>query len=154
AIRPAIIWNDGRAVAECRELEVAVPGLPEIAGVIAMPGFTAPKVLWLKKNEPQSFGRARRVALAKDFVRLRLTGEFATDLADAGGTLFPDEAGRAWSEPILAASGVSPAMMPRLLEGSTASGRLRPRVRAAWGLERDVLVAAGAGDAAAGAIGI
>ena len=153
-IRPAIIWNDGRAVGECRALETAVPGLPDIAGVLAMPGFTAPKVLWLKRNEPQAFARARRVILAKDYVRLRLTGEFATDMADAAGTLYLDEAKRAWSTPILAASGITPSMMPRLLEGSAVSGTLRPEIRAGWGLEREVVVAAGAGDAAAGAIGI
>jgi xylulokinase len=153
-IRPAIIWNDGHAAADCVALEAAVAGLPEVAGVIAMPGFTAPKILWLKKNEPQAFARTRRIVLAKDYIRLRLTGEFATDMADAAGTLYLDEAKRAWSAPILAASGVTPAMMPRLLEGSAASGTLRPEIRAAWGLERDVVVAAGAGDAAAGAIGI
>jgi xylulokinase len=153
-IRPAILWNDGRAMAECRELEAAVPDLPAIAGVIAMPGFTAPKIRWLKKHEPQALERARRVILAKDYVRLRLTGEFATDMADAAGTLFLDEGRRVWSPAILAASGVVPAMMPRLLEGSAASGRLRPEIRAAWGLQRDIVVAAGAGDAAAGAIGI
>src|SRR5262249_53159277 len=108
----------------------------------------------LKKHEPQSFTRARRVILAKDFVRLRLTGEFATDMADAAGTVFLDEDKRAWSEPILAACAAKAAMMPRLLEGSAASGRLRPDIKAGWGLARDVVVAAGAGDAAAGAIGI
>jgi xylulokinase len=153
-IRPAIIWNDGRAAAECRELEAAVAGLPEIAGIGAMPGFTAPKLLWLRKNEPGNFARARRVSLAKDYVRLKLTGEFATDMADAAGTLFLDEAARTWSAPILAASGVTPPMMPRLLEGTAAAGRLRPQMRSAWGIEGEVVVAAGAGDAAAGAIGI
>jgi len=153
-IRPAIIWNDGRAVGECLELEASVPGLPDIAGIIAMPGFTAPKLLWLKKNEPASFARARRVILAKDYVRLKLTGEFATDMADAAGTLCLDEAARSWSAPILAASGIAPAMMPRLMEGSAASGKLHARICADWGIGREVVVAAGAGDAAAGAIGI
>ena len=124
-IRPAIIWNDGRAVAECRELEEEVPQLPEIAGVIAMPGFTAPKLRWLWKHEPDAFARARKVLLAKDFVRLKLTGEFATDMADAAGTLLLDEAKRDWSEPILAAAGVRREMLPRLLEGSMPSGRVR-----------------------------
>jgi xylulokinase len=153
-IRPAIIWNDGRAVAECRELEAAVADLPKIAGIIAMPGFTAPKLLWLKKNEPDGFARARRAILAKDYVRLKLTGEFATDMADAAGTLCLDEAGRQWSAPILGACGMTPAMMPRLVEGSAAAGTLRPEIRAAWGIDRDVIVAGGGGDAAAGAIGV
>jgi xylulokinase len=153
-IRPAILWNDGRATAECGELEAAVAGLPAIAGVIAMPSFTAPKLLWLRKHEPDAFARARRVILAKDYVRLRLTGEFATDMADAAGTLCLDEAARAWSAPVLAACGVAPAMMPRLCEGSAATGRLRPAVRASWGIAGEVVVAAGGGDAAAGGVGI
>lgn len=153
-IRPAIIWNDGRAVAECRELEEAVPQLPHIAGVIAMPGFSAPKLRWLKKHEPDSVARAFKVPLTKDYVRLKLTGEFATDMADAAGMVLLDEAKRDWSDPILAAAGVSRAVLPRLLEGSMPSGMLRDTVRTGWGIERNVVVAAGAADAAAGAIGI
>jgi xylulokinase len=153
-IRPSIIWNDGRGIAECAELEAAVPGLPYIAGVIAMPSFTAAKLRWLANHEPQSLARARKVPLAKDFVRLKLTGEFATDMADGGGTLLLDEARRDWSDPILAAAGVGREVLPRLLEGSMPSGRLRPAIRREWGVERDVVVAAGAADAAAGAIGI
>jgi xylulokinase len=153
-IRPSIIWNDGRGVEECAELEAAVPGLPYIAGVIAMPSFTAPKLRWLGRHEPQSLARARRIPLAKDYVRLRLTGEFATDMGDAAGSLLLDEAKRDWSAPILAAAGIESAVLPRLLEGSMPSGRLRAAIRRDWGVERDVVVAAGAADAAAGAIGI
>jgi xylulokinase len=154
AIRPAILWNDRRAVAECAELEEAVPDLALIAGVAAMPGFTAPKLLWLKRHEPENFARIRTVLLAKDYVRLRLTGEFATDMADAAGTLMLDEAARDWSQPILAATGLDPAVMPRLLEGPAWSGMVRPEILAAWGIGHQVVVAAGAGDVAAGAIGI
>lgn len=154
-IRPSIIWNDGRGVEECAELEAAVPDLPDIAGVIAMPSFTAPKLRWLGKHEPRSLARTRRIPLAKDYVRLRLTGEFATEMSDAAGSLLLDEAGRDWSDPILSAAGITRAMLPRLLEGSMASGELRPAIRTAWGIGRErVVVAAGAADAAAGAIGI
>jgi xylulokinase len=153
-IRPAILWNDGRATEECAALTAVVPGLAEIAGVIAMPGFTAPKLLWLRAHEPEVFARIRHVVLAKDYVRLRLTGEVATDMADAAGTLLLDEARRDWSEPILAAVGLPREQVPRLLEGDAVSGMLRPEIAAAWGLTQPVTVAAGGGDSAAGAVGI
>ncbi|CAN5173803.1 xylulokinase [soil metagenome] len=153
-IRPAILWNDGRADTECVELESAVPGLPLIAGIGAMPGFSAPKLCWLRRHEPLSFSRIAHVCLAKDFVRFRLTGECATDMADAAGTLLLDEAARDWSDPILAAVGLSRAQVPRLLEGNAISGTVRPAVAASWGLSAGVPVVAGAGDAAAGAIGL
>ncbi|MBN8997543.1 MAG: xylulokinase [Rhizobiales bacterium] len=153
-IRPSIIWADSRGVEECAEIEAAVPRLPWIAGVIAMPSFTAPKLRWLGRHEPRSLARARRVPLAKDYVRLRLTGEFATDMGDAAGSLLLDEAKRDWSAPILAAAGIDRDVLPRLLEGSMPSGMLRPALREAWGIAGNVTVAAGAADAAAGAIGI
>jgi len=153
-LRPAILWNDGRATAECAMLAAAVPRLAEIAGVIAMPGFTAPKVLWLRTHEPDAFTRIAHVVLAKDYVRLRLTGEIATDVSDAAGTLLLDEAARGWSAPLLAATGLDPARMPRLSESNAPSGMLRPALAAAWGLASPVVVAAGAGDVAAGAIGV
>lgn len=154
AIRPAIIWNDGRAIAECATLAEAVPGLAEIAGVVAMPGFTAPKLMWLRAHEPENFARLRHAVLAKDFVRLRMSGDFATDMTDAAGTLILDEAKRDWSDSILAAVGVSRQQMPRLLEGDAPSGVLRPEIATAWGLPGPVIVAAGGGDSAAGAVGI
>ncbi len=153
-IRPAILWNDGRAVAECAELTAAVPHLPDIAGVLAMPGFTAPKILWLKKHEPRNFERLARVLLAKDYVRLKMTGEAATDMCDAAGTLLLDEVRRAWNGACAAVSGLSQDQLPRLLEGPAISGTLLPGIQSAWGIDRPVPVAAGAGDAAAGAIGI
>jgi xylulokinase len=152
-IRPAILWNDGRATAECAALEAEVPGLATITGVIAMPGFTAPKLRWLRDHEPASFSRTRKILLAKDFVRLRLSGESATDMCDAAGTLLLDEAARDWSDAVIAATGLTRAAMPHLLEGSAPSGTLRPGILAEWGIDHLVTVAAGAGDAAAGAIG-
>jgi len=153
-IRPAILWNDGRAAAECAELERVVPNLATIAGVVAMPGFTAPKLLWLKRHEPESFARVRTVLAAKDYIRLRLTGEFATDMADAAGTLLLDEAARAWSPRLVAASGIDEDVLPKALEGPAWSGMVRPEVLAEWGIAHQVVAAAGAGDVAAGAIGI
>jgi xylulokinase len=153
-IRPAILWNDGRATAECAALEQAVSGLGRIAGIVAMPGFTAPKLRWLRAHEPEASARMRKILLAKDYVRLRLTGDCATDMADAAGTLLLDEAARDWSDPILAAAGVERTQLPRLLEGSVPSGALRSQICEAWGLRGPVTVAAGAGDAAAAAIGI
>lgn len=153
-LRPAILWNDSRAVAECAALSEAVPAIATIAGVPPMPGFTAPKLLWLSRHEPEVFRRTRHVLLAKDYVRLMLTGETATDMCDAAGTLMLDEAARAWSEAILAAVGVDREQMPRLGEGSASSGTLRPEVAAAWGIDPRAVVAFGGGDIAAGAVGI
>src|SRR5262245_49951159 len=153
-LRPAILWNDGRSLAQCEELERLVPHLGNVAGVPAMPGFTAPKLLWLKQHEPEIFQRIATVVLPKDYVRYRLTGELATDASDAAGTLWLDERTRNWSPEILQATGLSVAQMPRLLEGSQPSGIVSRDVASAWGLPPDVVVAAGAGDAAAGAVGI
>ena len=153
-LRPAILWNDGRAEAECAEMLAAMPGLPMLAGVPPMPGFTAPKLLWLKKTEPEVFARIATVLLPKDYVRLFLTGARCTDMCDAAGTLWLDEANRRWSVAALAASGLRLEHMPRLLEGTQVSGEVLPGLCADWGWLPGVIVAAGAGDAAAAAIGL
>lgn len=153
-MRPAILWNDGRATAECDMLTAAVPDIERVAGVVPMPGFTAPKLLWLKGHEPEHFARIAKVVSPKDFLRLRLTGEIATDMSDAAGTLWLDQARREWSDAILAASGLTRNQMPRLVEGSAASGSVRPEIAKGLGLASPVIVAGGAGDAAAAAIGI
>ena len=153
-IRPAILWNDSRSHAECQDLMRAVPDLDVRAGVPAMPGLTAPKLLWLERHEPENFRRIARVMLPKDFVRLKLTGEHATDMSDAAGTLWLDEARRDWYPAAVAASGLALAALPRLVEGIEPTGRLRPEVAAQLGLSDRVVVAGGAGDAAAGAVGI
>ena len=151
-LRPAILWNDGRSAAACRALEAAVPESRRITGNLAMPGFTAPKLVWLREHEPALFARVRTVLLPKDYVRLRMTGELATDLSDASGTLWLDVAKRRWSETMLAACELPLSAMPALFEGPAESGRLRAEVAEAWGMAR-VPVAAGAGDQAAGALG-
>ena len=153
-LRPAILWNDGRAQAECRVLAERVPGIGRIAGVPPTPGYTAPKLLWLQAHEPDLFARVARVLLPKDYVRLKLTGEYATDPVDAAGTLWLDEARRAWSQEIVAATGLREAQLPRVVEGSAPAGAVRPAAATALGLPAGIPVAAGAGDAAAGAIGI
>ena len=153
-LRPAILWNDGRAQAECRLLAERVPQIGRIAGVPPTPGYTAPKLLWLAAHEPELFARVARVLLPKDYVRLKLTGEHATDPVDAAGTLWLDQARRAWSPEILAASGMREAQLPRVVEGSEPAGAVLPAIAAELGLPAGIPVAAGAGDAAAGAIGI
>jgi xylulokinase len=152
-LRPAILWNDGRSFGECRELEDAVPDLHRITGNLAMPGFTAPKLLWVRRHEPEVFERVRTVLLPKDYVRLKMTGEAASDLSDSAGTLWLDVAGRRWSEPVLTACGLGLDHMPALFEGPETTGLLRAEVAALWGLDQ-VLVAAGGGDNAAGAAGV
>ncbi len=148
-LRPAILWNDGRCAAECDVLEAA--GVRAATGNLAMPGFTAPKLLWVRHHEPNIFAATRRVLLPKDWLRLRMTGEAITDMSDAAGTLWLDVGARRWSEAMLAATGLSPTHMPALVEGTAPAGRLRAEVAAAWGLPAGIPIAGGAGDQAAGA---
>jgi xylulokinase len=152
-LRPAVLWNDGRSHAECAELEAAVPDLHAIAGNLAMPGFTAPKLQWVRHHEPAIFNRIATVLLPKDYVRLKMTGDKASDLSDSAGTLWLDVAGRRWSETLLAATGLSEAQMPQLVEGSEVTGRLLPAIASLWGMA-EVPVAGGGGDNAAGAAGV
>lgn len=152
-LRPAILWNDGRSFAECDELERLEPASRAITGNIAMPGFTAPKLLWVRRHEPDVFERLRSVLLPKDYVRLCLTGDKASDVSDSAGTMWLDVAARKWSTPMLAACGLSEDRMPLLYEGVDVTGTLRPELATRWGMAV-VPVAAGGGDNAAGAAGI
>ena len=152
-LRPAILWDDGRSQAECAALEVAAPRLRGISGNCAMPGFTAPKLLWVRHHEPAIFAATRRVLLPKDYLRLLLTGEAISDMSDSAGTLWLDVAARDWSDTLLAATGLTRRAMPALVEGTQQAGRLLPGVAAAWGVP-SVPVAGGGGDNAAGAAGI
>ena len=152
-LRPAILWNDGRSFAECAALERAVPDLRTISGNIAMPGFTAPKLLWVREHEPEVFAKVATVLLPKDYVRLLMTGDKASDLSDSAGTLWLDVGGRCWSDEILAACGLTQAQMPRLYEGTEITGTLTAEVAELWGMPQ-VPVAAGGGDNAAGAVGV
>ena len=153
-LRPAILWNDARAEAECAEMLAVFPELPDIAGVPPMPGLTAPKLLWLRKHEPELFRAIHKVLLPKDFVRLAITGDYCTDMCDAAASLWLDEARRAWSERAVAASGLTLAQMPRVIEGTEVSGSVHPELCAEFGWSPGVIVAGGSGDSAAGAVGL
>ncbi|WP_233862994.1 xylulokinase [Paraburkholderia adhaesiva] len=152
-LRPAILWNDGRSDVECVELEHAVPQLHDIAGNLAMPGFTAPKLLWVRKHEPDVFARIAHVLLPKDYLRYLLTGVFATDASDASGTLWLDIAKRDYDDALLAACGLAREQMPAVFEGNQITGTLRPELAREFGL-REIPVVAGGGDNAAGAVGV
>ena len=127
-IRPAILWNDQRTGAECAEIEerVGLDRLIELTGNRALTGFTAPKLLWLRNHEPEAYARIARIMLPKDYVRLRLTGEWATDVADASGTLLLDVAARGWSQEVLEALEIPAEWLPPVLESPVVSGRVRP----------------------------
>lgn len=153
-LRPAILWNDGRSGAECAALEAAVPDSRRITGNLAMPGFTAPKLLWVAAREPEVFARVARVLLPKDYLRYRLSGDYVAEMSDASGTLWLDVANRRWSEAMLAATGLDLGHMPRLVEGSAPSASLSPALARRWGMSGEVVIAGGAGDNAAGAAGI
>jgi xylulokinase len=152
-IRPCLLWNDARAGAECAALEARAP-FREKAGSIIMAGFTAPKVEWVRTREPDAFARIATVLLPKDYLRLRLTGEKLSDMSDSSGTGWLDVAARAWDEGLLAASGLSRAAMPGLVEGSAPAGRLRPELAERWGMAARPVVAGGGGDNAASACGV
>ena len=145
-LRPAILWNDQRTARECEEIErrIGLRRLVELTGNRALTGFTAPKLLWVRNHEPGVYARIAHVLLPKDYVRLRLAGERAIDVADASGTLLFDVAARSWSDPVLAALDVPREWLPPALESPAISGRSG----------EGTPVAAGAGDQAAGALGV
>lgn len=153
-LRPAMLWNDGRSAPQAKALRQRHPELAQIVGVPAMPGFTGPKIPWLAAHEPAIVARIHVVMLPKDYVRLKLTGEVATDMSDAAGTWWLDEARRAWSAEAAAATGLPLPALPPLLESPQPAGTVRDSLAQRWGLPHGVVVAAGAGDAAAGAVGI
>ncbi|MBV9633439.1 MAG: xylulokinase [Methylobacteriaceae bacterium] len=154
-LRPAILWNDGRSFAECAELQRRVPDLTSRAANLAMPGFTAPKLLWVKTHEPEVFAATRMVLLPKDYIRYRLTGAFVSEMSDAAGTLWLDVANRRWDDVLLGACELSRKEMPALVEGSERSAQLSRELAARLGLaSAAVPVAGGGGDNAASAVGI
>lgn len=152
-IRPCIQWNDGRSADQCRVLEDSLDDFRARSGNVAMPGFTAPKVLWVREHEPENFARIARVVLPKDYLRFRLTGEYWSEMSDAAGTLWLNPQTRDWDDELLRISGLERHHMPTLTEGSRVTGRVSADVAAALGL-REIPVVGGAGDNAAGAIGV
>lgn len=153
-LRPAILWNDARSHAECAELEALEPASRAITANRALPGFTAPKLMWLRRHEPDLHARIAKVLLPKDWITWTLTGNFSTDVSDAAGTLWLDVTRRSWSAPMLAATGMRPEQLPDVHESTQCVGSLKPEWARAWGLPVGVRIAAGAGDNAAGAIGM
>jgi xylulokinase len=153
-LRPCILWNDGRSAAECRILEQRWPALRATTGNKAMPGFTAPKLLWVASNEPEVFAATKLVLLPKAYLRLVMSGEAVEDVSDASGSLWLDAARREWSDEGLAATGLSRAHLPRLVEGSAPAARITRELAARWGMRNRPMIAGGAGDNPAGAVGI
>lgn len=152
-LRPCIMWNDTRSHREAAELD-ANPAFRRISGNIVFPGFTAPKLAWVAKNEPEIFARVKKVLLPKDYLRLWLAGEYLSEMSDSAGTSWLDTAGRKWSAELLAATGLDERHMPGLVEGTRAAGTLRAELAARWGMAPGVVIAGGAGDNAASACGM
>ena len=152
-LRPCILWNDTRAHEEAAELD-GDPMFRRVSGNIVFPGFTAPKLLWVERHEPALRAKVAKVLLPKDYLRLWLTGDHVAEMSDAAGTAWLDTGARDWSDDLLAATGLSRAEMPRLVEGSAVSGHLRDALAARWGLPGAVVVAGGGGDNAASGVGV
>jgi xylulokinase len=155
-IRRAILWNDQRTSAECEEIEQRVGGRTNLIQLVANPaltGFTAPKILWLRNQEPRHFDKLKKVLLPKDEIRRRLTGEYATEVSDASGMLLLDVANRRWSKKLLSALELDVDLLGRCYESEEVTGRLTPAAAKLLGLTTDCVVVGGAGDCAAGAVG-
>lgn len=152
-LRPAILWNDTRSQREAATMD-ADPVWRQISGNIVFPGFTAPKLAWMRETEPDLFAKIAKVLLPKDYLRLWLTGEHVSEMSDSAGTSWLDTAARDWSDTLLAHAGLSREQMPRLVEGSDVSGKLRAELAARWGIPTGTPVAGGGGDNAASAIGV
>lgn len=152
-LRPCILWNDTRSHEEAAVLD-ATEQVRALSGNIVFPGFTAPKLLWVQKHEPEVFERIAKVLLPAAYLNLYLTGEPVADMSDSAGTSWLDVGARNWSEPLLSAGHMRPDQMPRLVEGSEPAGQLRQKLADHWGLTINVTIAGGAGDNAAAACGI
>ncbi|WP_137131465.1 xylulokinase [Rhizobium sp. FY34] len=152
-LRPCILWNDTRSHAEAAQLD-ADPRFRALTGNIVFPGFTAPKLVWVKNNEPDVFAKVAKVLLPKDYLRLWLTGEHISEMSDSAGTSWLDTGKRAWSPELLAATDLTQEQMPRLIEGTEQGGMLRSELASRWGMGSGVVVAGGAGDNAASACGM
>jgi xylulokinase len=155
-IRPALLWNDQRTAAECDEIERRAGGRKKLIEMVANPaltGFQAPKILWLRNNEPKNFAKLAKVLLPKDEVRRRLTGEFATEVSDASGTLLLDVVKRQWSKPLLAKLDLDASLLPTCYESEEVTGTLTAETAKLLGLTTNCKVVGGAGDCAAGAVG-
>ncbi|SFG20466.1 xylulokinase [Oribacterium sp. WCC10] len=154
-IRPAILWNDGRTEEEVKYLneQIGKKVVSGYTGNIAFAGFTAPKILWMKKNEPDLFARIKKIMLPKDYLAYRLSGSFCTDYSDASGMLLLDVKNKCWSSEMLKICGITENMLPKLYESYEAVGYLKPEIADSFSMKHNVVIAAGAGDNAAAAVG-
>ena len=153
-IRPCILWNDTRSHKECKEFEDQEFDVRAISGNIAMPGFTAPKINWLKNNEPKNFKKIHKILLPKDYLRFYLTGEYYSEMSDASGTLWLDIKKRKWSNKLLNCSFLEEKHMPKLVEGNQETGFLKNYLKKKFNFKNNVKVVGGAGDNAAAAVGM
>lgn len=155
-LRPAILWNDQRTQAQCDEIHARIgrKRFIQISGNVALTGFTAPKILWVQQKEPEVYAKVKHVLLPKDYIRLKLTSQYAMDKADGSGTVLFDLKSRTWSKKILEALAIDPAWMPSTYEGTEFTGFVTPEAAAATGLKAGTPVVAGGGDQAAQAVGV
>src|SRR6185312_8335242 len=152
-LRPALLWNDQRTASQCEEIESKAGGREALIDLVANPaltGFTAPKILWVRENEPKVYEKTRHILLPKDYIRYRMTGEYATEVSDASGTLLLDVRNRSWSNRLLELLGIDRALMPRLHESYEVSGKVSATVAKELGLIAGIPVVGGAGDQPAG----
>ena len=155
-VRRALLWNDQRTAAECAEIEKRAGGRSKLIKMVANPamtGFTAPKILWLRNNEPRNFDKTKKILLPKDDVRRRLTGEFATEVSDASGMLLLDVKKRNWSKPLLSKLELDADLFAKCYESEEVTGNLTPEAAKLLGLTTSCVVVGGAGDCAANAVG-
>ena len=153
-IRPAILWNDGRSFNESKHLKKALPEIDQISGVFPMPGFTAPKVMWLEKNEAHNFKKIKSILLPKDYIRFIMSGDKSTDCADAAGTLWFNQNERKWSEMLCSLSSTKINWLPKIYEGTEFSSAVSEIGSKTFGLKKGIKIVAGGGDASAGACGV
>jgi xylulokinase len=153
-LRPCILWNDARSFGEAREITATEPRAVSHSGNIPLAGYTAPKLVWVKKHEPKIFDQVAKVLLPKDYIRFCMTGTYGSDMSDSAGTYWLDIKNRQWSDLLLGASGMRRDQMPELFEGTDATGQLTASVAKAWGMPKRPVVAGGGGDNAASAMGI
>ncbi len=155
-LRPALLWNDQRTSEQCRQIEEKAGGREALIELVANPaltGFTAPKILWVRQHEPRVYEKTRHILLPKDYIRYRLTGEYATEVSDASGMLLLDVVNRTWSDRLLGLLEIDRSLLPRLHESPEVTGRLHKEGATALGLKEGTPVVGGAGDQAAGAVG-
>ncbi len=156
ALRPALLWNDQRTAEQCAEIESKAGGREALIELVANPaltGFTAPKILWVRQHEPKVYEKTRHILLPKDYIRYRMTGEYATEVSDASGTLLLDVANRVWSDKLLELLQIDKALLPNVHESQVVTGTMSSEAAREMGLAVGIPVVGGGGDQAAGGVG-